>query len=531
MKKSIRLLSAGAALTAAQIAMAAVPAGYYDSLEGLSGVALKNAVKELAAKHVLVEYGDPKPDDAFHPVDVATWTVFATSDTRTVDNILCWWDMYSANNVWVSDGHPGLNIEHSVPNSWWGGKSGSNEAYCDLHHLNPSNGEANGQKSNWPLGEIAGNPYWTNEVTTTGTPASGMGDGATRVFQPYWSYRGDFARAYFYIFTIYDNIPWKEDSNWMYNTASNLTLKEWAYNLLLSWGANDPVSEKEILRNDVIYSYQQNRNPFIDCPQLADHIWGAKKNEPFHYALYTPPADDPESYPGWEEEFPELIPGRWVPVKSNDDLNEDEEYFIVSPTKNRAMTYTLISTNKAIDECLYSPRLDENVIPAALVAVPEQIATVKLTKAEGDNKWYVGVYDSDENFKGYVNVTSKNSASLSTKEADSCIATVNVDARNNRTLITYALSDGNYTLQYNSGNPRFAAYTSSQNPIQLYRATDEVEDPDAGVGKTGLEQNADEVIIGIFDLQGRKVAASSTAGLEKGVYIVVTNFGTKKIRK
>ena len=48
------------------------------------------------------------------------------------------------------------------------------------------------------------------------------------MFEPYSSYRGDFARAYFYIFTIYDDIPWKEDYAWMYNTVSDLTLQEWA---------------------------------------------------------------------------------------------------------------------------------------------------------------------------------------------------------------------------------------------------------------------------------------------------------------
>ena len=530
MKKTLQTLSIAVAIAASQTtfdAVAAVPAGYYNSLEGKSGVALKKAVKELIEDHVVISYGDADPNNPFNPVDVATWTVFAESDVRTVDNHLCWWDMYSANNIWVSDGHPGLNIEHSVANSWWGGKSGSQAAYNDLHHLNPSNGDANGQKSNWPLGEIQGNAYWTNGVTTTGTPKSGLGGGATRVFEPYSSYRGDFARAYFYIFTIYDNIPWKEDYAWMYNTASDLTLQEWAYTLLLQWAEADPVSKKEADRNDVVYSYQENRNPFIDCPQLAEHIWGSKQNEPFHYELYTPVAENPDIYPGWDEEFPEMMSGRWVAISSNEDLNEDDEYFIVSPTKNRAMTYSLISTGKALDECTYSPVLDEKVSPAALVEVPEGIATVKLEN-NGDG-WYVGVYDSDLNFKGYINVTTKNTATLTQSKVNSALAQISVDPASNKTVITYTLSDGNYTLQYNSGNPRFAAYTSTQNPIQLYRASDEIID--AGVGSTGLEENASEVIIGIFDINGRKVDATSTRDLENGVYVVITNFGVKKILK
>ena len=530
MKKSLHTLTLAAALGCGLNATAAVPDGFYDSLDGKCGVELKNAVKALAAEHTVISYGDPDPDNSFHPVYVSTWTVFAESDTRKVDNVLCWWDMYSAINLWVSDGHQGLNIEHSVANSWWGGKGGSTEAYNDLHHLNPSNNDANNAKSNWPLGEIA-NAYWSNEVSTTGTPVEGQGDGATRVFQPYPSYMGDFARAYFYIFTIYDDIPWKDDYAWMYNTASQLTLKPWAYDLLLKWSAADPVSSKEADRNEAIYTYQKNRNPFIDCPQLADHIWGDKKNEPFHYSLYTPVEENPDIYPGWDEEFPDMMQGFWAPVSSDEDINEDELYFIVSPTAKRAMTYKTVAKNNAMEVCLYSPKFEERLDPACITSVPVDIATVKLEKA-GEDAWYLGVYDPDMNFMGYINVTAKNTAKLSNTKAETCKATIAVAGSDNKTLVNYTLSDGDYTLQYNSSTPRFSAYKSNQNPIQLYRATDEILPPeDAGVGATGLDSNAEEVIIGIFDINGRKVDADSVSGLEKGIYIVVSNHGTKKIRR
>ena len=515
----------------AQNLAAAVPAGYYDSLEGKSGVELKQAVKALAADHVRLNYGEDQQANPSFGVEFryGTWTVFAESDVREIDNHLCWWDMYSPFNVWVADGHPGLNIEHSVANSWWGGKTGSQLAYNDLHHLNPSNGDANGQKSNWPLGEIQGNPYWTNGVTTTGTPKTGYGDGASRVFEPHDIYKGDFARAYFYIFTIYDDIPWKDDYNWMYNTSSGLLLKKWASDLLLKWAAEDPVSEKEVVRNDAVYKYQENRNPFIDCPQLADHIWGSKQNEPFHYTLYTPQEDDPTSYPGWDEEFEEMRKGQWVPVTSIEELDEDTKYFIVSPTKNRAMTYTLISTNKAIDECTTSPLHELSTYPEVLTAVPQEIATVKLEK-DGDF-WYVGVYDPEDEFIGYINVTAKNNATFSKSKVQTCRTTLSYDGEKNSILIFYTLSDSMYWLQYNSGNPRFAAYSSNQNPIQLYRESEEeLKDPEnAGIGGTGLDENAAEEILGIYDLNGRLMNAASTRDLGKGIYIVVSNKGARKV--
>ena len=55
----------------------------------------------------------------------------------------------------------------------------------------------------------------------------------------------------------------------------------WSINLLLKWHRNDPVSEKETGRNNVVYNIQKNRNPFIDYPELVELIWGSKFGEPF----------------------------------------------------------------------------------------------------------------------------------------------------------------------------------------------------------------------------------------------------------
>ena len=62
------------------------------------------------------------------------------------------------------------------------------------------------------------------------------------------------------------------------------TLKPWVRDLLLQWNAQDPVSDWEIIRNERVYQEQHNRNPFIDYPQLADHIWGDKVDVAFSFA-------------------------------------------------------------------------------------------------------------------------------------------------------------------------------------------------------------------------------------------------------
>jgi len=56
--------------------------------------------------------------------------------------------------------------------------------------------------------------------------------------------------------------------------VNGANLNTWAQNMLLEWHHNDPVSQKEVDRNNAVYSYQNNRNPFIDHPEFADKIWG-----------------------------------------------------------------------------------------------------------------------------------------------------------------------------------------------------------------------------------------------------------------
>jgi len=263
-----------------------IPAGYYSALEGKSGDELKAAVKQATtpASVKRVDYGEK-----------TTWPAFLKTDARTIDdNGLIWWDMYSNNIVRVSSGHDGMNIEHSVANSWFGGSKGEPDAYADLFHLNPSNEAANNQKSSLPLGIVA-KTSWTNGLVKTGAPAPGNAGGASKVFEPADEYKGDFARAFFYIFTRYDRAPWKTDQN-MYSVANgSAVMEKWVSDMLLEWAKNDPVDSKELNRNEEIYKLQKNRNPFIDHPDLADYLWGSLKGTAYHVGNQAEAVDRPEA--------------------------------------------------------------------------------------------------------------------------------------------------------------------------------------------------------------------------------------------
>ncbi len=269
---------------------AEAPAGYYSRLDGKRGDELQAIVKEISipADFVSIEFGDGGASS------FKTWQCFITSDIRKTEEKPMWWDMYSNNIVYTygpdnSLNTKSLNIEHAVPNSWWGGKNGNLQAYQDIFNLNPSNSEANNRKSANPMAVTVANPSYDNGLVKIGKPASGYGGNASTVFEPADEYKGDFARAYFYMFAAYPDIPWRVDKGGenMYKVVDGrVELLPWTKEMLLKWNAEDPVDSKEMKRNDEIFKCQKNRNPFIDMPGLAEYIWGGKSGDKFDSASY-----------------------------------------------------------------------------------------------------------------------------------------------------------------------------------------------------------------------------------------------------
>ncbi len=280
----------------AETAGAGYRTGYYDRMDGKQKESLKSAAKSCVAAHQTLVYSQ-----------LPGYWQYTDVYPELVNNAKRWWDMYSDEVCLIAQGQTafqsfssyGMQREHSVPKSWWK-QNGSVEytpAYSDLWNLYPSNGPANQAKSNYPFGPTD-NPAFNNGVTRVGTPKSGYGGGAPRVFEPDDEYKGDFARTVFYMATVYDDINWV--INYMFRKEAYPTLVPWAVNMLLQWSRQDRVSQKEIDRNNLVEQHQGNRNPFVDFPELAEYIWGVRQGEIFILADQentdpTPPSTgDPE---------------------------------------------------------------------------------------------------------------------------------------------------------------------------------------------------------------------------------------------
>lgn len=261
---------------------AAEPTDYYKNCIGKCGADLLSALCETIGPHTTVSYS-------------GLWTVYKDSDCYPEDGKI--WDMYSTKHwTYRSEqcGNVGSTIgvcynrEHSLPKSWFNDAS---PMYSDAFHIYPTDGKVNGQRSNYPFGECTNG---TTLPSSGGYQALGKLGKSTypgysgQVFEPDDQYKGDFARTYFYMAACYNDriSSWKSD---MLGNNSYPVFTSWAQNMLLEWHRADAVSKKETDRNDAVYEHQKNRNPFIDHPELAEHIWGNKKTEPWQGSATSTP--------------------------------------------------------------------------------------------------------------------------------------------------------------------------------------------------------------------------------------------------
>jgi endonuclease I len=241
-----------------------IPAGYYDSAEGLNGEGLQAELHNIINGHTIVTY-------------TSIWIHFQNTDAKSNGKV---WDMYSdfpGNPLYeytFTDDQCGTynqegdcyNREHSFPASWYGDQSPMN---TDLFNIYPTDGYVNGQRANYPFG-VVNSPSWTSQNGSKRGNNSTTGYSGL-VFEPIDAYKGDFARTMFYMATRY----YGEDAGW---PGSDMTqgaqLLPWAQELMMVWHEQDPVSQKEIDRNNAVYGIQSNRNPFIDHPVYVNYIWG-----------------------------------------------------------------------------------------------------------------------------------------------------------------------------------------------------------------------------------------------------------------
>jgi len=231
---------------------AQIPDGYYDSAIGLTGDELKAALHNIIKDHVEYSYSDLR-DFILENTD---------EDPANPDNVILIYSGISRPKSQFGGNAGDWNREHVWAKSH--GDFGTvPPAGTDAHHIRPSDVVINSTRGNLDF-DNGGNPV----ANCPGCKVDGDS------FEPRDAVKGDVARMIFYMAVRYEGDEGEPDLEVVdkVNTAPNP--EHGKLSTLLAWHEQDTVDEFERNRNDVIYGYQQNRNPFIDHPEFVEDIWG-----------------------------------------------------------------------------------------------------------------------------------------------------------------------------------------------------------------------------------------------------------------
>lgn len=244
------------------------PAGYYASLDGLSGNLLKQELQNIIANPSIIHghnYGDIydilKVADQNPLNSNQVWMIYTETPRSKIDyqsgtSIVGKWNrehIYCQSRGGFADATSstpaGINVWEAA------GPDIIATGHADAHHIRAVDGQENSSRNNRNYGSDYNGP--------SGNTAN--------------SWKGDVARACFYMAVRYNglNVVNGDPSDAILGQIGDLST-------LLSWNHLDPSDDFEMNRNNYIYTWQVNRNPFIDYPDLADFIWGSRVGETWH---------------------------------------------------------------------------------------------------------------------------------------------------------------------------------------------------------------------------------------------------------
>lgn len=261
-----------------------IPPGYYNTATG-TGYVLKTQLFTIINNNYIDRgYG-------------GLYTTYLTSDVDSYyENDGTMLDLYTENPAGTEceftygtnqdDGTLGnaecqkYNREHTVPQSYFG--NGVQPMYSDAHFVIPSDKYVNAQRGDLPYGKVnVANQTYTNGSKRGNNLNSGYSAGFSgTVFEPIDEFKGDIARLLLYFATKYESqlvgfyTSSASEVKVMFDGTSDHSFSPTFLNILLTWNQQDPVSQREIDRNNAIYARQSNRNPFIDNNNYVTQIWG-----------------------------------------------------------------------------------------------------------------------------------------------------------------------------------------------------------------------------------------------------------------
>lgn len=327
-----------------------IPPGYYNAASGLTGYPLKTALSGIISSgHTDRGYGNlytgylTTDNDAFYDNDNTVLDMYSEDPSGADPYFYSHGARRCGNYNSENDCH---NREHLLP------QSAFNSAYpmrSDIHHVVPSDGYVNGKRQSYPFGEVS-SPTWTSlngsKVGYNTTPGYN-----STVFEPIDEFKGDIARCMLYFATRYES----QITGWSwsgFDGTADQVYATWFKDVLVSWHLQDTVNAREIARNNAAYSFQGNRNPYIDHPEWVTQIWG------------NPPVSLTENQLKNVSVYPNPTATNSVTISNSNEIDKVEVYTVLG------QTITQFEQNKAAGTQI------------ELTNLPQGVLLIKITSGE-----------------------------------------------------------------------------------------------------------------------------------------------------
>ena len=298
------------------------PTGYYDSLDGLSGAALEQALQDIIADPTVVraqtytdvidilKEADQNPENSNEIWMVYTEQGRAKLDFQTNASNIGKWNrehtfprsLAGYNSIEADDTGDGIDV-------FWTTEADSlRHGNSDAHALRAVDGQENSSRGNQHYGQYTG-------------PSGNLG-----------SFKGDVARSVLYMQIRYNGLS-------VVNGYPSITGQMGDLATLLDWHRNDPPDDFEMNRNNVVYNWQFNRNPFIDQPDLVEYIWGTNVGDTWNQNLSTDT---------FETSFVKIYPN---PTTDKLYVSGKEQYYNISmfSSEGRLVLKQQVANNNYID--------------------------------------------------------------------------------------------------------------------------------------------------------------------------------------
>jgi endonuclease I len=246
----MRLIFSLLFITVALFVSGQIPPGYYNDASGLTGEQLKTALHNIMKNHT--EYPYNQTDELLMETD---------EDPNNSNNVILLYKGTSQAKSTFGGNPNDWNREHVWAKSH-GNFGDVPPCGTDLHHMKPEDASVNSDR---------GNKDFDNGGVQHSEATGCYYDDDS--WEPRDEVKGDVARMIFYMSVRYEGDNGEPDLEVVDWVNSAPEPEHGKYSALYQWHQDDPPDEFEINRNEVIYDYQNNRNPFIDHPEYLILIY------------------------------------------------------------------------------------------------------------------------------------------------------------------------------------------------------------------------------------------------------------------